>query len=86
VLEGINDSSDDARRLITLLAGIKSKVNLIPLNPLNTAGELRPPPESRVLAFQNILKKAGMIAVIRKSMGADISAACGQLKAAYKSG
>ena len=86
VLDGINDSADDARRLITLLAGIKSKVNLIPLNPLNTAGELRPPPESRVLAFQNILKKAGMIAVIRKSMGADISAACGQLKAAYKSG
>jgi 23S rRNA (adenine2503-C2)-methyltransferase len=83
MLDGINDSADDAGRLIKLLAGIKSKVNLIPYNPLNNAGEFSPPLESRVLAFQNILKKAGMTAIIRKSMGADISAACGQLKASY---
>lgn len=86
MLDGINDSDEDAGRLVKLLAGIKSKVNLIPHNQLNNSGELRPPSESRVLAFRNILKKAGITAIIRKSMGADISAACGQLKAAYKSG
>jgi 23S rRNA (adenine2503-C2)-methyltransferase len=84
MLEGINDSDDDAKRLAKLLAGIRSKVNLIPYNPLNNSGELRSPSESRVLAFQDILKKAGMTAMIRKSMGSDISAACGQLKAAYQ--
>jgi len=84
MLEGINDSDKDAVRLVKLLSGINSKVNLIPNNPLDQAGELRPPSESRVLAFQNILKKAGITTIIRKSMGSDISAACGQLKAAYK--
>ena len=83
MLDGINDSADDARRLVTVLAGIKSKVNLIPYNPLDNTGELGPPSDNTVLAFQSILKKAGMTAIIRKSMGADISAACGQLKAAY---
>jgi 23S rRNA (adenine2503-C2)-methyltransferase len=84
MLAGINDSDEDAGRLVKLLAGIKSKINLIPYNQLNNSGELRTPSEDRVLAFQNILKKAGMTALIRKSKGADISAACGQLKAAYK--
>ncbi|MEW6601636.1 MAG: 23S rRNA (adenine(2503)-C(2))-methyltransferase RlmN [Nitrospirota bacterium] len=84
MLDGINDSDDDAKRLVKLLAGIKSKLNLIPYNIVGITGELRPPEESRVVSFQNILKKAGMTTIIRKSMGADISAACGQLKAAYK--
>lgn len=84
MLDSINDSDEDAGRLVKLLAGIKSKVNLIPYNQLDNSGELRSPSESRVLAFQNILKKAGMTTIIRKSMGLDISAACGQLKAAYK--
>lgn len=84
MLDDINDSEEDARRIIKLLAGIRSKINLIPHNPLNNTGELRPPSENRILAFRSILKKAGITAVIRKSMGADISAACGQLKAAYQ--
>ncbi|RJR18748.1 MAG: 23S rRNA (adenine(2503)-C(2))-methyltransferase RlmN [Nitrospiraceae bacterium] len=84
MLEGMNDTDNDARRLVKLLSGINSKVNLIPHNPLDLAGDLHPPSESRVLAFQNILKKAGITTIIRKSMGGDISAACGQLKAAYK--
>ncbi|MBI5664033.1 MAG: 23S rRNA (adenine(2503)-C(2))-methyltransferase RlmN [Nitrospirae bacterium] len=85
LLDGINDSPDDARRLVKLLAGIKSKLNLIPYNSLDNTEDLKPPLESNVFAFQKILQKAGMTAMIRKSMGADISAACGQLKAAYKS-
>jgi 23S rRNA (adenine2503-C2)-methyltransferase len=84
MLDSINDSDEDANRLVKLLKGIRSKINLIPHNPLNNAGELRPPSENRVLVFKSILKKAGITAVIRKSMGSDISAACGQLKAAYQ--
>jgi 23S rRNA (adenine2503-C2)-methyltransferase len=92
LLDGINDSKEDARRLIRLLHGIRSKVNLIPLNPASryTTGQnriatkLRRSSEKKVLAFQKILLDSGMTAIIRKSMGGDISAACGQLKAAYK--
>lgn len=92
MLENINDSNEDALRLVTLLRGIKAKVNLIPCNPthavsrLNSSDENRQfkkPAENRVREFQKILHKAGIAAIIRKSKGADISAACGQLKAAY---
>jgi 23S rRNA (adenine2503-C2)-methyltransferase len=86
LLNGINDSKDDAMRLVKLLRGIRSKVNLIPYNPapVQEITELyRQPSRDNVLEFQNILHKAGITALIRKSMGADISAACGQLKAAY---
>lgn len=87
LLNGINDSKDDAMRLIKLLRGIRSKVNLIPYNPapVQEIPELyRQPSRDNVLEFQNILHKAGITALIRKSMGADISAACGQLKANYQ--
>ena len=84
LLNGINDSKDDAMRLVKLLRGIRSKVNLIPYNPAPVQEMLelyRQPSGNKILEFQNILRKAGIIAIIRKSMGADISAACGQLKA-----
>ena len=87
LLDGINDTRDDAVRLIKLLRGIKAKVNLIPYNPAplkkNTALYRRSSGDN-ILEFQNILRKAKIMAIIRKSMGADISAACGQLKANYK--
>ncbi|MCI4625191.1 MAG: 23S rRNA (adenine(2503)-C(2))-methyltransferase RlmN [Candidatus Magnetoovum sp. WYHC-5] len=81
MLEGINDASDDAKRLVKLLRGIKSKVNLIPLNGYNAG--LKAPSEKQILAFQKILTDANMTAFIRKSRGSDILAACGQLKASY---
>jgi 23S rRNA (adenine2503-C2)-methyltransferase len=87
LLNGINDSKDDAMRLVKLLRGIRSKVNLIPYNPApvqETISLYGQPSENKILEFQNILHKAGIIALIRKSMGADISAACGQLKANYE--
>lgn len=87
LLNGINDSKDDAMRLVKLLRGIRSKVNLIPYNPApvqKTISLYGQPSESKILEFQNILHKAGIIALTRKSMGADISAACGQLKANYQ--
>ncbi len=83
LLQGINDTPDDAQRLIKLLKGIPSKVNLIPFNAFEGA-EFERPDGSRVLAFQEILVNAQMTAFIRKSKGQDILAACGQLKAKYK--
>jgi len=82
MLNGINDSTADARRLITLLKGIPSKVNLIPFNSYRGCGFGRPSDET-VLTFQKILLDAHMTALIRKSKGQDILAACGQLKAGY---
>ncbi len=67
-----------------LLKGINSKVNLIPYNPVDSSNGLKKPSEGKVLKFQEIIKSAGITAMIRKSKGADILAACGQLKAAYK--
>jgi 23S rRNA (adenine2503-C2)-methyltransferase len=95
LLGGINDSKEDAVRLVALLRGMKSKVNLIPYNPsvplpVNVYCEhvnlkLKKPSERSVLRFQEILHSAQIIAIIRKSKGSDISAACGQLKALYNS-
>ena len=84
LLGGLNDTKDDALRLVKLLKGIKAKINLIPYNPVNSSEELKQPLEGSIEEFQNVLKKAGMTVIIRRSMGADISAACGQLKAAYQ--
>ena len=84
LLKDINDSQEDARRLITLLKGIPSKVNLIPFNPY-AGSEFGRPDEKTVLKFQDILIRGKMTALIRKSKGQDILAACGQLKAQYKS-
>lgn len=82
LLKGVNDSLEDARRLVELLKGIPSKINLIPFNPYPGA-EFQRPDDQQVLAFQNILLAAHMTAIIRKSKGQDILAACGQLKARY---
>jgi 23S rRNA (adenine2503-C2)-methyltransferase len=80
MLKGVNDSDEDAYKLIKLLRGIPSKVNLIPFNPYE-GSEFRRPEDGRVLEFQGILTKGHMTALIRKSKGQDILAACGQLKA-----
>lgn len=83
LLKGINDTPEDARRLVTLLKGIPSKVNLIPFNPVE-GSEFERPEDDRVLNFQDILLKGKLTAMIRKSRGDDILAACGQLKAKYE--
>ena len=82
MLDGVNDSDQDARRLVRLLNGIKAKVNLIPHNP---APELpfRASPMERILAFQKILIDGDVPAFIRRPRGQDISAACGQLAARH---
>ncbi len=82
MLKGMNDTPEDAKRLVKLLKGIPSKVNLIPFNPYE-GSEFKRPDDESVLRFQNILIEGQLTALIRKSKGQDISAACGQLKAKY---
>ena len=78
LLEGVNDSDADARRLAGLLAGVPCKINLLAMNPVADS-TVRSPGGERVLRFQEILREAGYTVFIRQSRGEDISAACGQL-------
>jgi len=80
MVEGINDSSQDAKRLLRILKGIPSKINLI---PLNEAPEIpfKRPSEEKIIHFQEILMEGGLTAIVRTSKGREISAACGQLQA-----
>jgi 23S rRNA (adenine2503-C2)-methyltransferase len=78
LLDEVNDTPDDARRLVKLLAGLKAKVNLLPLN--EAAGiPFRRPSDARVNAFAKILADRGVTVSVRRSRGRDIRAACGQL-------
>lgn len=78
MLQGVNDTPEDARRLARLLAGIKAKVNLIPLNAAPGIPFERPSDE-RIDRFARILSEQGVVVSVRKSRGRDIRAACGQL-------
>jgi len=77
LLGGFNDSIDDARRVVKLLANLRAKVNLIPWNP----GDLpyAKPDPARIEAFRKILADKGMRVFVRYSRGQDVMAACGQL-------
>jgi 23S rRNA (adenine2503-C2)-methyltransferase len=78
LLAGVNDSPQDARRLAKLVAGVKSKVNLIPLNA--AAGiPFERPSDAAVDRFARIVAEHGVTVSVRKSRGRDIRAACGQL-------
>ena len=83
LMSGVNDSDDHAKALARLLAPIRSKVNLIPFNEHDGAPFKRPS-KKRIDAFLTILLDRDMTAIVRKSKGDDISAACGQLKAVQK--
>ena len=78
LLDGVNDSPQDAKRLLKLLKGIRAKVNLIPFNDWEGSDFARPP-LARILSFQAILLENGITATVRWSKGEDIGAACGQL-------
>lgn len=80
LIEDVNDSIADAHRLAALLKGIRSKINLIPLNPHKSI-QLRRPSDVRIAHFQDVLIRSNLTALIRESRGQDILAACGQLKA-----
>jgi 23S rRNA (adenine2503-C2)-methyltransferase len=78
MIDGINDSEEDALRLGEILRGIPSKVNLLAYNE-NSFVDFKRPPEKRILRFQSILLEMGYTATYRRSRGRDIAAACGQL-------
>jgi 23S rRNA (adenine2503-C2)-methyltransferase len=78
MLADVNDSPADAVRLVKLMQGIRSKINLLPLN--EAAGiDFRRPGDDRVNEFARILAESGLTVSVRKSRGRDIRAACGQL-------
>jgi 23S rRNA (adenine2503-C2)-methyltransferase len=80
LLQDVNDTDDDARRLVQLMQGMRGKVNLIPFNPhpLSPFGR---PSDERVEAFRRILDEGRVSAFVRTTRGLDIDAACGMLGA-----
>ena len=78
MLEGINDSAEQAKELIKLIKDVPSKLNLIPFNPFPKSG-YNCSKRTVIKSFQEILIDAGIVTTIRKTRGDDIDAACGQL-------
>ncbi len=78
LLDGVNDSEDHARALVTLLAGIPSKVNLIPFNPF-IGTQFKRSGAAAIERFRALLIAHDLTAIVRKTRGDDIDAACGQL-------
>ncbi|MGI5857013.1 MAG: 23S rRNA (adenine(2503)-C(2))-methyltransferase RlmN, partial [Candidatus Merdivicinus sp.] len=79
LISGVNDSRRQAEELAALLKGMLCHVNLIPVNYVKEAGYGKSPKE-RVYAFQKVLTDRGINATVRRTLGADIDAACGQLR------
>ena len=79
LLQGVNDSPENAREVVELLRGIRARVNLIALNP-GPGIAFATPDADAVAAFQQILRDAGILTFVRRPRGLDIFAACGQLK------
>ena len=80
LIDGINDSDDNARELAELLKGMLSHVNVIPVNPVRECGFERPS-EARIRRFMAVLEEKGVNVTRRREMGKNIDAACGQLRA-----
>ncbi len=79
LIKDVNDRPQDAQRLKGLLSGLRAKINLIPLNA-SPNSDMAAPSMEKILQFQDILVKKNYTAIIRRSKGLDISAACGQLR------
>ncbi len=82
MLGGVNDGAEHAHALVKLVSKVKGKLNLIVYNPAKASPYKAPTPQ-QVLAFEKILWSKNITAIIRKSKGQDINAACGQLKAEH---
>ena len=78
MLDGVNDSVEQARQLVALVKGVSCKFNLIPFNPFPDSGFERSSPE-RIGAFRDELMRAGLVTTTRKTRGDEIDGACGQL-------
>jgi len=78
MLDGVNDSTQQARQLVRILQGMPSKINLIPFNPFPDSGYTCSSRE-KINRFRDVLTGAGIVTITRKTRGDDIDAACGQL-------
>jgi len=82
MIHGLNDSPANAKELLTRLKGLPAHVNLIPLNHVEES-PLKPSTKEAVAAFQKILEDGGVTATVRRTLGGDIDASCGQLRRKY---
>lgn len=82
LIEGQNDRDEDAKRLIKLLKGKLVHINLIPVNPV-VERDFHASDEKRIERFKNMLTKGGITTTVRRELGSDINAACGQLRKGY---
>ena len=78
IIEGVNDSHEDRDKILKLLKGIPSKINIIPYNP-NNFSAFKTPSEKKIDEFAEYLAQKGMTVMVRWSKGRDIRSACGQL-------
>ena len=82
MIDGVNDSEQNARQLLKLLKGLPAHVNMIPLNHVEES-PLKPSSRAAVMRFQKILEDGGVTATVRRTLGGDIDASCGQLRRKY---
>ena len=85
LIEGVNDGEDSAEELAKILRGIMCHVNLIPANPVKE-NTFKKPDRNKILKFQRMLEAKGVNATIRRTLGSDIEASCGQLRNREKEG
>ncbi len=85
MIDGVNDSEDNARELLQRLNGLPAHVNLIPLNHVEES-PLKPSSKAAVARFQKLLEEGGVTATVRRTLGSDIDASCGQLRRKYNQG
>ena len=83
MIDGVNDSVEDARELLSRLKGLPAHFNLIPLNHVEES-PLKPSSRAAVAAFQKELEHGGVTATVRRTLGGDIDASCGQLRRKYQ--
>ncbi len=82
MIDGINDSREDAMELLARLKGLPAHFNLIPLNHVEES-PLKPSSRNAVARFQKTLESGGVTATVRRTLGGDIDASCGQLRRKY---
>ena len=83
MIDGVNDSEENAKELLRRLKGLPSHVNLIPLNHVEES-PLKPSSRTAVMKFQKTLEEGGVTATVRRTLGSDIDASCGQLRRKYQ--
>ena len=85
IINGVNDSEQTANELADLLSGMLCHVNVIPVNNVEE-NDFKKPDKQKIKRFISVLEKRGINATVRRELGSDISASCGQLRRAYAKG